>query len=299
MEGSGGMQLFSIGIDDKDLALKDLIYEKSTVCWMEGLNIEENKVGNLVFLNYKTAFSCPPSKAAKLKDKAKMIIADILATIILEDLQSSLVQKIIQDEYFYFNKEDQDRILRDALAIMWGGKNPIMDSETIREQWQFRVWDRLMDHLSTNDELVFDGFIRFRLKDFMSELESAVDRAVDELLIENEYNEFIKLLQYFVEIQDPKVDEVHVVLQDDAKYVLLDSNLKVIQNEMLEQLAQEISDKEISNDDLLISSLITIAPCKITIHEYDKIKNVELLNTINNVFDGKVIMSEERITPKK
>lgn len=293
------MQLFSIGIDDKDLALKDLIYEKSTVCWMEGLNIEENKVGNLVFLNYKTAFSCPPSKAAKLKDKAKMIIADILATIILEDLQSSLVQKIIQDEYFYFNKEDQDRILRDALAIMWGGKNPIMDSETIREQWQFRVWDRLMDHLSTNDELVFDGFIRFRLKDFMSELESAVDRAVDELLIENEYNEFIKLLQYFVEIQDPKVDEVHVVLQDDAKYVLLDSNLKVIQNEMLEQLAQEISDKEISNDDLLISSLITIAPCKITIHEYEKIKNVELLNTINNVFDGKVIMSEERITPKK
>jgi len=299
MEGSGGMQLFSIGIDDKDLDLKDLIYEKSTVCWMEGLNIEENKVGNLVFLNYKTAFSCPPSKAAKLKDKVKMIIADILATIILEDLQSSLVQKIIQDEYFYFNKEDQDRILRDALAIMWGGKNPIMDSETIREQWQFRVWDRLMDHLSTNDELVFDGFIRFRLKDFMSELESAVDRAVDELLIENEYNEFIKLLQYFVEIQDPKVDEVHVVLQDDAKYVLLDSNLKVIQNEMLEQLAQEISDKEISNDDLLISSLITIAPCKITIHEYDKIKNVELLNTINNVFDGKVIMSEERITPKK
>jgi len=299
MEGSGGMQLFSIGIDDKDLVLKDLIYKKSTVCWMEGLNIEENKVGNLVFLNYKTSSSCPPSKVARLKDKTKMIIADILATIILEDLQSSLVQKIIQEEYFYFDKEDQDRILRDALAIMWGGKNPIVDSETIREQWQFRVWDRLMDHLSTNDELVFDGFIRFRLKDFMSELESAVDRAVDELLIENEYNEFIKLLQYFVEIQDPKVDEVHVVLQDDTRYILLDSNLRVIHNEMLEQLAREISDKEISHDDLLISSLITIAPCKITIHEYDKIKNVELLNTINNVFDGKVIMSEERITPKK
>ena len=298
MEGSGGMQLFSIGIDDKDLVLKDLIYKKSTVCWMEGLNIEENKVGNLVFLNYKTSSSCPPSKVARLKDKTKMIIADILATIILEDLQSSLVQKIIQEEYFYFDKEDQDRILRDALAIMWGGKNPIVDSETIREQWQFRVWDRLMDHLSTNDELVFDGFIRFRLKDFMSELESAVDRAVDELLIENEYNEFIKLLQYFVEIQDPKVDEVHVVLQDDTRYILLDSNLRVIHNEMLEQLAREISDKEISHDDLLISSLITIAPCKITIHEYDKIKNVELLNTINNVFDGKVIMSEERITPK-
>jgi putative sporulation protein YtxC len=117
-------------------------------------------------------------------------------------------------------------------------------------------------------------------------------------LIENEYNEFIKLLQYFVEIQDPKMDEVHVLQQEDKRYILLDSNFKVIHNEMLEQLAREISDKEISHDDLLISSLITIAPCKITIHEYDKIKNVELLNTINNVFTGKVVMSEERITPK-
>ena len=210
-----------------------------------------------------------------------------------------MVQKIIEEEYFYFDRKDQDKILRSALAIMWGGRNPIVNSETIREQWRCQVWERIMDHLSTSDQLIFDGFIRFRLKDFVEELENAVDRAVDDLLIENEYNEFIKLLQYFVEIQDPKVDEVHVLQQDDKRYVLLDSDLKVIHNEMLEQLAREISDKGISHDDLLISSLITIAPCKITIHEYDKIKNVELLNTINNVFSGKVIMSEEGITPKR
>ena len=293
------MQLFSIGIDDKDPSLRDLIYKKSSTCWMEGLNIEENRVGDLVFLNYNAGHSSSLGKVDEIRNRIQLAIADILATIILEDLQSSMVQKIIQDEYFYFEREDQDKILRDALAIMWGGRNPIVNSETIREQWRYRVWDRVMDHLSDNDQLIFDGFIRFRLKDFMGELENAVDRAVDDLLIENEYNEFIKLLQYFVEIQDPKMDEVHVLQQDDKRYVLLDSNLRVIHNEMLEQLAREISDKEISHDDLLISSLITIAPCKITIHEYDKIKNVELLNTINNVFDGKVIMSEERITPKK
>ena len=62
---------------------------------------------------------------------------------------------------------------------------------------------------------------------------------------------------------------------------------------------KEITDKEISYDDLLISSLITIAPKRITIHQYDKIKNIELLNTINNVFSGKVIMSKESIQPRK
>jgi putative sporulation protein YtxC len=288
MEGSDGMQLFSIGIDDKDIYLKDLIQKKSSVPWIEGLYIEENRVGDLIFLSYSISLALPREKVEEKKDRLRLIIADTLSNMIMDDMQSIIVQRIIQNEYFYFERKDQDRILRDALAIMWGGRNPIVNAETIREQWRYRIWDRLMDHLETNDELVFDGFITFRLKDFIGELEDAVERAVDDLLIENEYNEFIKLLQYFVEIQDPKMDEVHVLQQEDKRYVLLDSDFKVIHNEMLEQLAREITDKEISHDDLLISSLITIAPCKITIHEYDKIKNIELLNTISNVFTGKV-----------
>jgi putative sporulation protein YtxC len=283
MEGSDGMQLFSIGIDDKDIYLKDLIQKKSSVPWIEGLYIEENRVGDLIFLSYSISLALPREKVEEKKDRLRLIIADTLSNMIMDDMQSIIVQRIIQNEYFYFERKDQDRILRDALAIMWGGRNPIVNAETIREQWRYRIWDRLMDHLETNDELVFDGFITFRLKDFIGELEDAVERAVDDLLIENEYNEFIKLLQYFVEIQDPKMDEVHVLQQEDKRYVLLDSDFKVIHNEMLEQLAREITDKEISHDDLLISSLITIAPCKITIHEYDKIKNIELLNTISNV----------------
>ena len=119
---------------------------------------------------------------------------------------------------------------------------------------------RIMEHLESSNELVLEGFIRFRMKDFQHELEEAVDRAVDDLLIEKEYSEFIKLLRYFVEIQEPKVEEVHVMMGEDEKYTLLDSSLRVINNDLLEDLAREITDKEISHDDLLISSLITIAP---------------------------------------
>jgi putative sporulation protein YtxC len=155
-----------------------------------------------------------------------------------------------------------------------------------------------MEYLENNDELVLEGFIRFRLKDFNLELEEAVDRAVDDLLIEKEYSEFIKLLRYFVEVQEPKAEEVHVLMGEDKKFTLLDSDLHIINNDMLEDLAKEISEKEISHDDLLISSLITIAPQKITIHQFEQIQNKELLNTINKVFNGKVILSREGIMPQ-
>jgi putative sporulation protein YtxC len=298
MEGSGTMQFFSIGVEERDMSIKEVLFRKAQIQKPDGLYIEEKKAGDLFFLNYISSQEFDRNTIDQIRDKLHQYIADTVSEIILEDMQSQMVEKIIQEEYFYFGKEERNKILRDAMAIMWGG-NPTVRSEVIRSRWRSRVWKRVMEHLENNDELVLEGFIRFRMKDFTRELEEAVDRAVDDLLIEKEYTEFIKLLQYFVEIQEPKVEEVHVLLGDDKKYTLLDSSHRIINNDILEDLAKEITDKEISYDDLLISSLITIAPKRITIHQYDKIKNIELLNTINNVFSGKVIMSKESIQPRK
>jgi putative sporulation protein YtxC len=292
------MHLFSIGVEERDMSVKEALFRKAQIRKPDGLDIEEKKAGNLLFLNYISSKDYDGSTIKQVREKLHQYIADTVSEIILEDLQSHMVEKIIQDEYFYFGREERNKILRDAMAIMWGG-NPTVRSEVIRSRWRSRVWKRVMEHLENSDELVLEGFIRFRLKDFTRELEEAVDRAVDDLLIEKEYTEFIKLLRYFVEIQEPKVEEVHVQLGEDMKYMLLDSSLHVINNDILEDMAKEITDKEISHDDLLISSLITIAPRKITIHQYDRIKNTELLNTINNVFTGKVTMSKEGILPKQ
>lgn len=291
------MQLFSIGVEERDMSIKEALVRKVQTRKPDGLDIEEKKAGNLLFLNYISDREYDSSTIGQIRGKLHRYIADIVSEIIIEDLQSHMVEKIIQDEYFYFGREERHKILRDAMAIMWGG-NPAARSEVIRSRWRNRVCKRIMEHLEDNDEMVLDGFIRFRLKDFKHELEEAVDRAVDDMLIEKEYSEFIKLLRYFVEVQEPKVEEVHVLMGDDKKYTLLDSSLRIINNDMLEDLAKEISDKEISHDDLLISSLITIAPSKITIHEFDRIQNKELLNTISNVFCGKVTMSKEAILPR-
>lgn len=291
------MQLFSIGVGERDTGIKEALFRKIRSRKPDGLDIEEKKAGNLLFLNYISNLEYDSSTIGQVRGKLHRYIADIVSDIIIEDLQSHMVEKIIQDEYFYFGREERHKILRDAMAIMWGG-SPAARSEAIRSRWKNRVCQRIMEHLQDNDEMILDGFIRFRLKDFRHELEAAVDRAVDDLLIEKEYSEFIKLLRYFVEVQEPKVEEVHVMMGEDKKYTLLDSSLRIINNDMLEDLAKEISDREISHDDLLISSLITIAPSRITIHEFDRIQNKELLNTINNVFNGRVTMSKEAILPR-
>lgn len=107
-------------------------------------------------------------------------------------------------------------------------------------------------------------------------------------IAEQEYNEFIKLLRYFVDIQEPKFEEIHISPQSDGNYTLIDEAGCEIHREYFDELRNEIenSSSEVNYDDMLISSLITMSPKKIIINNSESIKNKELLTTISKVFDN-------------
>lgn len=296
-EGSDAMRLFSIGFEGYNLGLMDSVIKKMEDIRFQGFKIEERKAGNLLFINY-IVNELENESLRQLRDVLKYRIADILSDFIVNDLQHRLVNKIIEDEYYYFETEDREQIKQEVLNAVFKGNGSESLFGQFKQKWHGSVKQRILEHMDTHNELIVEGFIRFRLKDFMKELIETVDKMVEDVLIEREYNEFIKLLRYFVEIQEPKVREVHILVDDDRKYILLDDSMRVINNDILRELAREISDTEMTYDDLLISSLITIAPSKITIHGYEKIKNTELLNTINKVFKGKVVMSHEGLYPQ-
>ena len=78
--------------------------------------------------------------------------------------------------------------------------------------------------------------------------------------MENEYREFIRLLKYFVDIQEPKYENIHIIATNHGTYTLLDDRREEITNECIKEYLNEISESEINYDDLLVSSLITLAP---------------------------------------
>lgn len=147
---------------------------------------------------------------------------------------------------------------------------------------------KLFEYFERSNNLILDGFVNFRLKEYTKDLEEIVEKAVDDFLMDREYKEFIRLLRYFVDIQEPKFDVIHIMAEYDDKYILLNDCMEEITNECIQEFVNEISEGEVNNDDLLVSSLITMAPKKIVIHSPDKFKNKELLETVKNVFSGKV-----------
>lgn len=214
-------------------------------------------------------------------------IANALADIIIGNLEHFFVAKIIENNYAHFPKPDQKNVYSKALVHL----NNFLPNGGIHYLPQIerkdRILTRILAYLKSNDQLIIEGFIRFRLKDYFQELEKAVEQAVEDFMMEKEYKEFIKLLKYFVDIQEPKVEKVNIILREQGVFRLLDSEGKIIDNEYLEGIILQMVESDIDYEDLLISAMITIAPAKIIVHFS---KDHPVVETLNSIFESKVVI---------
>lgn len=228
-------------------------------------------------------------KSIQCYDALRIHVSNALADFIIRKYEEKLISRIINSNYCYFNSVEKKEIFNLSLKII---RNE--DKNLVNSLFQIHrrnvIIRKLMDYFEGSNSLILDGFVNFRLKDYMKDLEEVVDKAVDDFLMEREYREFIRLLRYFVDIQEPKFEMIHVLVGYDNKYILLDEHKKEITNECIQDFVNEISEGEINYDDLLVSSLITLAPKKVIIHSNGQFRNKELLETIKNVFSGKVVL---------
>jgi len=283
------MQCLCIGVNDCAESVKEYITNE-----LEKLNkLSKNcTVIDSVDLDGSTSIICTINQEEKYTPEYEQLILSIsngLADYIIKEYEEKLILRIINSNYCYFNSIEKKEILRLALMII---KND--DKNILNSLFQIRrkniIIRKLVDYFESSNKVILDGFVNFRLKDYIKDLEEIVDKAVDEFLTEREYKEFIRLLRYFVDIQEPKFNVIHVLVGYDNKYILLDERKKEITNECIQEFMNDIPEGEINYDDLLVSTLITMAPKKVVIHNANNFRNKELLETIKNVFWGKAII---------
>jgi len=222
----------------------------------------------------------------RFKQRFINCIANALSDIIINYWEPVLIRRIIKENYFYFNRTEQIKIFDFASTIL--NYNEISGKHDISFQIRRKtfVLHKIQEFLSSNGLIILDGFVNFRLKEYIRQLEDSVDIAIDEFLIDKEYREFIKLLRHFVDLQEPKRDLVNVVFSNN-KIILMDENLNFIEKDSsLDLIAKENPD--VNMDDITVSTLINIAPRRITIHGFNGNEKREVANALYNIFEGRV-----------
>ncbi|MEG0371824.1 MAG: putative sporulation protein YtxC, partial [Clostridium sp.] len=123
-----------------------------------------------------------------------------------------------------------------------------------------------------------------------AEINVIVDKVVEDYVLEREYSEFIKLLKYFVDIQESKYELINIFVDKDGKYHVTSEENDDITKELFEDFGVDGESKMLHEEDILISALITCSPLKIIIHGIENITCRESLDTLVNIFGDRIIL---------
>ena len=207
-------------------------------------------------------------------------VSCILSCLVIDELEEAFIKKIILKNYFYFDFNERKHIVEMCFDIFADDFNLYFD-----KKYNCLI-NAFETYLTTNKSIVLDGFLNFRIKDYISILEEVVDEAVNNFVIEKEYLEFISLLKMYVNSQNSTCDVVHLVYNNENS-VLLDKDKNVIDVSDDVFKAKYLSDISFSSNDYALNSLLTIVPKKIYIHLLDNCID-EFIHTLSLIFENRV-----------
>lgn len=224
----------------------------------------------------------------KIRKKIIIYVSNIMYKIIIEKYRKKELFEFLTDNYFFLR---QSELLELEEIIM-----KVLRLENFNKDNDFLYYSNIINEIinkikvciEENNEFNINGFLLFRMKDLRLNIEVLIDRVIENYIIDKEYEEFIRLLKYFVNIQDSKLSEVNLTIQSLGEYSLTDGEGKDILDEFIKELTSCKIGVDANMEDIIISGLITNSPEHIIIHSKEKCLNKEFIDTIVKVFGNKV-----------
>ncbi|ADU50937.1 Sporulation protein YtxC [Thermaerobacter marianensis DSM 12885] len=162
-----------------------------------------------------TAPADPPDETAPLRrDWAARVVRAVVGYI-HDEHRWHLMQRMLARRYAHLAPGERQQVL--AYARRHLAAAPARDA-----QLRQLLSQRTAAYLEAAELLLVDGFLRFRCREYVEALEVAVDRAVDAYLLDREYRDFVGLLRQFVDLQVPRLDVVHVVVEPSGRFAMTD-----------------------------------------------------------------------------
>lgn len=228
----------------------------------------------------------------KIKEIINLYVSNILYRIVIDNYRKKEMFEFLTDNYFFLKQHEilevEDEIVK-VLKYEETTKNE--DSIYCLNRVNSMI-EQIKDCISEKQEINVDGFITFRMRNLRGDIEKIIDKVVERYMVEKEYKEFVKLLKYFVDIQECKIEEINIIIEENNSYIIKDAEGKDLYYDFLKEITAEQGRIELNTEDVLISGLITSAPKNIIIYGKENCTNKEFLDTIENVFGDKITFRE-------
>ncbi|SDC01685.1 putative sporulation protein YtxC [Paenibacillus sp. UNCCL117] len=215
--------------------------------------------------------------------------AEALASYIMQEEEERLLCKLIRVDFHYKQEAEIEQILTYCDHILNDAEevSAASASANARKRRKEKLAGEIEAYIRTETELHIDGLLRFRLQAYKQELREVAEYAIDEFMMDRQYQEFISLLQYFVYIQEAKIPFVHLVHKGGSEFKLLNDRMEEIEPDDPEAVVTvEMLEKDMNFEDMIVSTLITVSPQTIYIHTREP--EAQVIRTIRQIFENRV-----------
>ncbi len=212
------------------------------------------------------------------RDIVRSFVAIVVADWIVRTLEPWLMKHYVE------------RKTPDKPAHQWEEVRPFIHMELPecerREHRRTQIYKKAFAHLQDENVIDVDGFVRFRLKEYVQFLQEAADAGIDDFMEELQYKEFVQLLRYFIAMQEPRYDIVHLLQGEKKEILFFDVDEQPISISQLDYMLSAV-EQNCREEDYVISALITLSPKKIILHSLDPSKS--LLQTLETIYEERLV----------
>mgnify|MGYP004496101859 FL=1 len=238
----------------------------------ENLTYSQNqfKIYKNIIIHYK----------GKDNNKFYRFLASLIEEVVIEFYEEKLITQFINYNYFYFDEYEKTKILENCMEII----EPEICVEKLSKQKDVK------EYIRENKAIVINGFVHFRIKEYLKYLDEIVDSSVNQFIIEKEYREFVSLLKVYVESKPPEYNLLHLIYIN-GESILLDEKKNIVSVSQNIYNAKYLSDITFSSNDLALNTLLCLLPKRIEIHLIDN--EDEFINTLELIFQNRISICKE------
>jgi putative sporulation protein YtxC len=219
------------------------------------------------------------------------VLSSSLSDFFVDKLEDRLLVHMIRHTYGYHNLEEIKRLFMYCEQALNEKDEPYDDAEdwfdeAKVDQRKQIIYQQVHHYLQEAEVLNLVGFYNFRLKAYQEKLHDAIAYAIDEYVLDQEYEKFIQLLRLFVDSQTPKCPLLHVVHDKEREFYVFDQDGNPVSSEELLEHLAEWGGALASQDELIISALINYLPRRVILHTANP--ELVVIRTLVHIFGPRI-----------
>ncbi|MFX3623956.1 MAG: putative sporulation protein YtxC [Ectobacillus sp.] len=219
------------------------------------------------------------------QDYIKQMLIPKLVQFIIKVKEMKWLRSILENSFYYTDREEQNQILHIAQSILNGRRRDI-PRKRLKKNGRKLLVRSFEGFLQDPVSFSFESYVRFRLKEYMAYLDTVSELAIDEYKLEQEYQAFIETLRQQVSKRTARLSCLHLVY--NGNFIFYDDKGLRLNQEKLVQYIDEglVRNRGMYVDETVIAPLLSIAPK--TIYLYTMQRDHNMIVTIQNVFQERV-----------